>query len=223
MSRRQGFTLIELLVVISIIALLIAILLPALRSARSAAQSALCKSNERQVGIAMMVYVNDYNDFLPPNENNKPDVNNSAFSAWATFIADDNYAWSRRYVDSNDVLVCPVGEPQRYEHPAYTYGSFTRKYRRLDDLGDEQRYPDNPHNQWLVADSALSANDLSQYWAITRSQLTTNNLHLRHQETANLLFVDGRVEAVQEEDILPDASGIVKLMDYHGYWPGYIK
>ena len=64
-SRRSAFTLIELLVVISIIALLIALLLPALDAARSAAQIALCASNQRQIAIGMHSYAADNDDELP--------------------------------------------------------------------------------------------------------------------------------------------------------------
>lgn len=60
-----AFTLIELLVVISIIALLIAILLPALSAARRAGKAAACKSNLRQIGLAIQMYANDSDGFLP--------------------------------------------------------------------------------------------------------------------------------------------------------------
>ena len=56
-----GFTLIELLVVIAIIALLLAILMPALRKARETAKEAICKSNLRNVGFAILMYL-DSND-----------------------------------------------------------------------------------------------------------------------------------------------------------------
>ncbi len=65
--RRRGFTLVELLVVIGIIALLISMLMPALASARQKALMMQCLSNERQIGVSLMDYVNNWNGhFFPP-------------------------------------------------------------------------------------------------------------------------------------------------------------
>ena len=64
-SRSTGFTLIELLVVISIIALLIGILLPALGAARRTARSLACATQLQQLGRAIAVYQNDFDNHFP--------------------------------------------------------------------------------------------------------------------------------------------------------------
>jgi prepilin-type N-terminal cleavage/methylation domain-containing protein/prepilin-type processing-associated H-X9-DG protein len=59
-AGRDAFTLIELLVVIALISILAALLLPALSRAKSAGDSAVCKSNLRQIGLGLQVYVQDF-------------------------------------------------------------------------------------------------------------------------------------------------------------------
>jgi prepilin-type N-terminal cleavage/methylation domain-containing protein/prepilin-type processing-associated H-X9-DG protein len=65
---RKGFTLIELLVVIAIIAILAAILFPVFARAREKARQTSCLSNLKQLGIATMMYVQDYDEMYPQSD-----------------------------------------------------------------------------------------------------------------------------------------------------------
>jgi len=66
---RRGFTLIELLVVIAIIAILAAILFPVFAQAREKARSANCESNQKQITLGVLQYIQDYDDRVPPAQN----------------------------------------------------------------------------------------------------------------------------------------------------------
>src|SRR5690349_15498297 len=85
--NHRAFTLIELLVVIAIIAILAAILFPVFAQARAKARQAACLSNMKQIGTAVMMYVQDYDETYPPSQVSvpAPAPANSVIS-WPTLI-----------------------------------------------------------------------------------------------------------------------------------------
>ena len=64
--HRKAFTLIELLVVIAVISILAAILFPVFAQAREQARQTSCGSNARQLGVGVLMYIQDYDETLTP-------------------------------------------------------------------------------------------------------------------------------------------------------------
>jgi len=90
--KRKGFTLIELLVVIAIISILAAMLLPSLSRAREQARRTSCKNNLKQLGLALLMYSNDYSGSFPTG---------------GTHLHDMTLLWSMGYARDPNVFECP--------------------------------------------------------------------------------------------------------------------
>jgi prepilin-type N-terminal cleavage/methylation domain-containing protein/prepilin-type processing-associated H-X9-DG protein len=97
---RSGFTLIELLVVVAIIAILAAILFPVFAQAREKARSTSCLSNTKQIGLAVNMYVQDFDETYPQAyfyQNNND--SSGGYSQWSGMC--------QPYIKNFQMFVCP--------------------------------------------------------------------------------------------------------------------
>lgn len=218
--QNKAFTLIELLVVISIIALLVGILLPALGAARRTAQSAVCLSNQRQVGLVFGFYLNESKHFLPPQRSAKaldPHVPVGPF-----FFQYIPFS----YVNgSEDVFICPSDEfiphantptyyRNRWANPingelegGYSYGI----------NGDlpKQGVPGYTPEYWMYPyDLIPQPSGATMYYETAQfaeMSLRTDSVYpdafrFDHggENSQNLLMADGHAESINEKSLLPE-------------------
>lgn len=112
MKLRKAFTLIELLVVIAIIAILAAILFPVLAQARNAAKTTVALSNTKQIGMAAMMYIGDYDDVYFPRFIGT--VNEQGRKSWKHVVFP--------YMKNSDIFKDPVNPlalfPDEFGRPA---------------------------------------------------------------------------------------------------------
>jgi len=127
MKKLRGFTLIELLLVIAIIAILAAILFPVFAKAREKARQISCTSNMKQIGLAVTMYAQDFDETFPPK--GVCADGNWQWNAWETLVApyvkngahtgsatgDTNY--------SGSVFACP-SNPNKSSATAFSPGAF---------------------------------------------------------------------------------------------------
>jgi prepilin-type N-terminal cleavage/methylation domain-containing protein len=112
MLRRQGFTLIELLVVIAIIAILAAILFPVFAQARESARKTSCLSNQKQLTLGIMMYVQDYDETFPnAYRGSNPDGTFANTDGWGGNTIEVWGLAVQPYVKNAQVHICPDWRP----------------------------------------------------------------------------------------------------------------
>ena len=118
---RKGFTLIELLVVIAIIAILAAILFPVFAQAREKARGTSCLSNGKQMGTAVLMYAQDYDDSIIPWLTAKENATQPSYERiWAyrmqPYVKNASFAVGQ--TTPNGIFFCPSWSQARYQNAA---------------------------------------------------------------------------------------------------------
>ena len=203
---RKNFTLIELLVVIAIIAILAAMLLPALNNAREKARAAACVNNLKQIGVAVTLYADTFEQYIP------------------SYLTTNGGQWSWALVNEKmlpwyNAAVCPAFTPYR--------GNFTNSNVRYLTYGLLGLY--NPESMtagqrhqlkefWAPSSSEIFGDSMTlsppawvvtdgfgtgytQYLSVRKMATTTHDtrIHFRHSKRANVLWGDMHVSAAEKQ------------------------
>jgi len=136
--HNSGFSLVELLIVIAIIGVLAALLFPVFSRARESARGTTCLSNMKQIGIALALYQQDYDETFPMNR--FPDethplqgcVNTPGVPYPLGGLEETRVNWRRvllSYLKNKQVYACPSNKYASYSpHSGMVPGDQTNRY-----------------------------------------------------------------------------------------------
>jgi len=216
---KRGFTLIELLVVIAIIAILAAILFPVFARAREKARQTSCTSNLKQIGLASIMYAQDYDEKYPPGLISSPGAgvgpisNNAPYFSEGKITGDLIYP----YINNKQIFKCPSSpKPVSYsgnytfnehicpnrssvamahvEHPAEVIlcgegGPYMARSSRLT----------SPSGWWYWSGTAVGRDPAD--FGITDSFYAQDFVNGRHNGGQNLAWADGHAKWRTGQDL----------------------
>lgn len=229
---QKGFTLIELLVVIAIISILAAILFPVFARARESARRASCMSNLKQIGLGVMMYVQDYDEVFPFRS-----MLNAATPPNGTRWDDNYWYWPQMlypYTKSTQVFYCPSSPRNDANSPmsgnlganealivqaeAYSTVSLASvnspasKYMLMD-LGNYSMKAGYAKTavapSWYFPGAGQADGDCS---AITDSARKNDCENGRHMQGVNMAFADGHVKWLKNTVVLEEARKCTSLL-----------
>ena len=216
--HRRGFTLIELLVVIAIIAILAAILFPVFAKAREKARQSSCLSNVKQLALANLQYVQDYDERFVK----------SRIPDWGTgTVYFSSIQQLTPYIKSAQVFDCP--SCSRKSTVSYNGdGSYPfnellwgQPLASVQSPSETVMMGDGTVNTWMGAwdmyvpsrghrPDSITGSDFPNGWSNTTTPDTHTyvyfNFCARHNETGNVCFADGHAKAMKYETLYSNGT-----------------
>ncbi|MDW8051000.1 MAG: DUF1559 domain-containing protein [Armatimonadota bacterium] len=206
--RRSGFTLIELLVVIAIIAILAAILFPVFAQAREKARQTQCLSNLKQIGLAVMQYINDYDEKFPMSIYRATDSNNQPclFTLYHAIFP---------YIKNIEVAQCPSDRPgldiqtgfaplgQLCPLQGFRYTGYIFNWCVLENGSLPPALQPNPVVSQAQLEFPVQTSMVYDGTLGPLQQGIPSYLQARHNDLANANFADGHARAVKGRPVDP--------------------
>ncbi len=203
----RGFTLVELLVVIAIIALLLSVLLPSLRKAKQLAQRVLCMSNQKQFGLAHIMYL---------DENREIYFTAQQFINLAPYLLQNS---TKEIKDISKVFTCPGDKKNMSGLLFEAWGSPPLSYCSNIYLALQSTVTDSPWGRVKKSDIKLNPARVfylaDMYWSKVGTAYIDYATPARvrawlidtdwHGERVNMLYFDGHTEPIVKKEAIAGA------------------
>ncbi len=215
-----ALTLVELLVVLAIVSLLAALLFPALAKAREQSRKAVCAFNLRQIGVALMMYVQDCDEAFPNDGN--PYLWWGRYWRWLLMP----YLGLLQKHSGNPlmatsgvpgILLCPSDDvaPKKWDSTSYGYSAaFYHSPEQIEQMTTEDLYKRDPCNyphpnvtQYLAQVRYPSRKAVFAEWLSNHEPVENDKGWWDWEGGGNYLFVDGHVKYLRATQVLPAVNG----------------